>query len=102
MPNIAAKQFDGGHDFKTSFMAGFETGFNETGKADLRCLLHMFLQLCIQIDIDADDLGEEGVSFSGVDANIMQMVIIEHPVIDLFAGSAGIVDFLIFFCSQIL
>ncbi len=51
------------------------------------------------MDIDADDHGEEGVSFPGMDAHIMQMVIIEHSVIDPFAGSAVIVDLLILFCS---
>ncbi len=51
------------------------------------------------MDIDADNHGEEGVSFSDMDAHILQMVIIEHPVIDPFAGGAVIVDFLILFCS---
>ncbi len=42
------------------------------------------------MDIDADDHGEEGALFSGMDSHNMQMVIIEHPVIDPFAGSAVI------------
>lgn len=48
------------------------------------------------MDIDTDDHGEEGVVFPGVDAHIMKMVIIEHPVINPFAGSTVVVDHSIF------
>ncbi len=98
MSDIVMKKINGRHGFKTSLMAGFETGFNETRQSALYCLFHMLLQSCIQMDIDADEHGEEGVPFPGMDAHIMQMVIIEHPVIDPFAGSAVIVDSLILFC----
>ena len=32
MPDIVAEIINGGHDFKTSLMAGFETRLNESGK----------------------------------------------------------------------
>ncbi len=48
------------------------------------------------MNADADDHGEKGVTFSGVDAHIMKMVIIEYPVIDPFAGSAVIINLFIF------
>lgn len=46
--------------------------------------------------IDADGHGEEGIPLSGMDAHIMKMVIVEDPVVYPFAGSAVIVDLLIF------
>ena len=49
------------------------------------------------MDVDADDHGEERVAFSGMDAHIVQMVIIKHPVIYPFTGGTVVVDFLIFF-----
>ena len=48
------------------------------------------------MDVDADDHGEEGITFPGMDAHIMKMVIIEYPVINPFTGSAVVVNFLIF------
>ena len=48
------------------------------------------------MDVDTDDHGEEGITFSSVDTHIMKMVIIEHPVIDPFTGSAVIVNRFIF------
>lgn len=50
------------------------------------------------MDADTDDHGEEGIAFSGVDTHIMKMVVIEYPVVHPFAGSAVIVDFLIYVC----
>ena len=52
------------------------------------------------MDVDADDHGEEGIPFSGMDAHIMQMVIIEHPVINPFAGSTVVVNYLIILCTS--
>ncbi len=43
MADIVAKNFNVGHDFKTSLMAGFETRYNEIRKSDLRCLLRTLL-----------------------------------------------------------
>ena len=77
MPNIAAKEFNGGHDFKTSLMAGFERGFYAFKVMLYLCFLFCpFLQPCVQMDADADNHGEEGIAFSGVDAHVMEMVII--------------------------
>lgn len=44
------------------------------------------------MNIDADDHGEERIPLFGVDAHAMQMVIIEHPVIHSFTGSAVVVN----------
>lgn len=33
------------------------------------------------MDADTNDHGEEGIMFSGVDAHIMEMIIIKHPVV---------------------
>ena len=91
VPDIAAENFNKGHDCKTSLMAGFKTGTQKRFKAGLRFYLCPFLQPGIQMDVDADDHSEEGIAFPGVDAHIMEMVIIKHPVIDPFAGSAVVV-----------
>lgn len=48
------------------------------------------------MDVDADDHGEKEKAFSCVDAHIMKMMIIKHPVVYPFAGSIVIVDRLIF------
>ncbi len=96
MPDIAAKESNGGHGFKTSLMAGLEKEFSKVHKLSLRFLLCSLLQSCIQMDADADDHGEERIAFPGVDAHIMKMVIIEHPVIYPLAGSTVIVNCLIF------
>lgn len=48
------------------------------------------------MNIDADDHGEERIPLSGMDAHVMQLVIIEHPVIHPFAGSTVVVNRLIF------
>ncbi len=48
------------------------------------------------MDVDADNHGEEGIAFSGMYAHTMQVVIIKYPVIYPFAGSAVIVNLLIF------
>ncbi len=96
MPDIAAKESNGGHGFKTSLMAGLEKEFSKVHKLYLRFLLCALLQSCIQMDADADDHGEERIAFPGVDAHIMKMVIIEHPVIYPLAGSTVIVNCLIF------
>ena len=96
VPDIAAENFNKGHDCKTSLMAGFKTGTQKRFKTGLRFFLCPFLQPGIQMDVDADDHSEEGIAFSGMDAHIMEMVIIKNPVIDPFAGSAVVVDQLIF------
>lgn len=97
VPDIEAKEINGGHDFKTSLMAGFEIGLNKVQETALRFLLRELLQACIQMDVDADGHGEKGIAFPGMDAHIMQMVIIKHPVIYPFAGSPVVVNLLIFF-----
>ena len=51
------------------------------------------------MDADADNHSEEGISLPCVDAHIMKMVVIQHPVVHPFTGSAVIVDFLIFLRS---
>lgn len=76
MPDSVAKEFNGGHDFKTSLMAGFERGFRKIPKLSLRFLLYAFLQTGIQMDVDTDDHSKEGVVLSGMYAHVMQMVII--------------------------
>ncbi len=76
MPDIATKVTNGGHGFKNSLMAGFEKGFRKVQKLNLWFLLRKHLQACIQMNIDADNHGEEGKAFPGVDAHIMEMVII--------------------------
>ena len=76
MPDIAAEDFNGGHDFKTSLMAGFETKCPVKSKTGLCFLLRAFLQPGIQMDVNADDHGEERIAFPGVDAHIMKMVVI--------------------------
>ena len=48
------------------------------------------------MDVDTDNHSEERIPFSGVDAHAMQMVIIQYPVINPFAGSTVVVDSLIF------
>ena len=55
------------------------------------------LQSGIQMNIDADDHGEERIPLSGMNAHAMQMVIIKHPVIHPFAGSTVVVNCFIFF-----
>ena len=35
-----------------------------------------FLQPCVQMDTDADNHDKEGIAFSGVDAHVMEIVII--------------------------
>lgn len=52
------------------------------------------------MDIDADDHSKEGVPLSGMDAHFMKMVIVENPVVHPFAGSAVIVNLLIFVRSS--
>ena len=96
VPDIVAENFKKGHDCKTSLMAGFKTGTQKRFKTDLRFFLCPFLQPCIQMDVDADDHSEERITFSGMDAHIMQVVIIEYPVVDSFTGSAVVVDSPIF------
>ena len=51
------------------------------------------------MDADTDNHGEEGIVLPGVDAHIMEMVIIQNSVIYPFTGSAVVVDALIFLCS---
>lgn len=77
-------------------MAGFGGEFSKVQKPDLSILPCVFLQTRIQMDADADDCGKEGIAFSGMDAHIVQMVVIQHPVVYPFAGSTVVVDFLIF------
>ena len=96
VPDIAAENFNKGHDFKTSLMAGFKTGTQKRIKTDLRFFLCSFFQSRIQMDVDVDDHGEERITFFGMDAHIMQVVIIEYPVVDSFTGSAVVVDQLIY------
>lgn len=48
------------------------------------------------MDVDADNHGEEGIALFGMYTHIMQMIIVEYPVIYPFAGSAVIVNLLIF------
>ena len=95
MPDIAAEDSNGGHEFKTSLLAGFESGRSKV-KNGLRFLLCPFLQPCIQMDVDTDDHGEERITFSGMDAHIMQVVIIKYPIVNSFTGSTVVVDLLIF------
>lgn len=76
MPNIEAKEINGGHDFKTSLLAGFERGSGKVQKLYLYFLLYTFLQTCIQMDVDTDDHSKEGIALSGMYAHIMQVVII--------------------------
>lgn len=77
MPDIAAKEFCGGHDLKTSLVAGFERRFRKFKVIPyLQVQSCPFLQPCIQMDADADNHGEEGVTLPGVDAHIMERVII--------------------------
>ena len=76
MPDIAAKEFNGGHDLKTSLMAGLKREFYNTQKKYLQFLLCALLQSCIQMDVNADDHGEKGIAFPGMDAHIMKVVII--------------------------
>lgn len=100
MPDIAVEDFSIGHGFKTSHMAGFEARLYEVRKSDLRFLFCPFLQAGIQMDIDADDHSEEGIAFSGMYAHIVQMVIIKNSVIYPFAGSAVVVNHLVFLRSS--
>lgn len=93
MPKVAAEIVSGGHDFKTSLMAGFEKSMNYEKLYRLHCA---FLQPCIQMDADTDDHGEEGIPLSGMDSHIMQMVVVEDAVIYPFTGSTVIINFLIF------
>lgn len=51
------------------------------------------------MDVDADDHGEKGVMYSGVDAHIMKMVIIEYPVIYPFTGSTVLINLFVFLCA---
>lgn len=96
MPNIEAKEINGGHDFKTSLLAGFERGSGKVQKLNLCFLLHTFLQTCIQMDVDTDDHSKEGIVLSGMYAHIMQVVIIKNPIIYPFTCSTVIVYILIF------
>lgn len=48
------------------------------------------------MDVDTNDHGKKGIPLSGVDTHVMQMVIIEDPVIYPFARSPVIVNLLIF------
>ncbi len=73
--------------------------FKEAGIPALRFLHIALLQSCIQMDIDADDHSEKRIAFSGMDAHIVQMVVIEYTVINPFAGSTVVVNFLIFIRS---
>ena len=50
------------------------------------------------MDTDADDHGKKGIALPGVDAHIMKIVIIQHPVIYPLTGGPVIVGFLIFLC----
>jgi len=95
MPEVAAERSNGRHDFKASLMAGSEK-FCEIGKTALRCLFCPFLQSCIQMDADTDYHGKDGIPLPGMDPHIMQMVVVQDTVIYPFAGSAVIVNLLIF------
>lgn len=48
------------------------------------------------MDIDADDHSEERITFLGMNAHAVQMVVIKNPVIYPFTGSTVVVDLLIF------
>ena len=65
-------------------------------KLTLWLLLCAFFQPGIQINIDADDHGEERIPLSGMDAHAMQMVIIQYSVINPFTGSTVVVNYLKF------
>lgn len=52
------------------------------------------------MDADADNHGKEGIALSGVDAHIMEMVIIQHPIVQPLTGSAVVVNLLILFGSS--
>lgn len=75
MPDIVAKETNGGHGLKTSPEAGFEKD-SVNAKLYLWFLFCPLLQPCVQMDADADNHGEEGITLPGVDAHIMKMVII--------------------------
>lgn len=48
------------------------------------------------MNADTDDHGEEGIPFAGMDSHIMQMIVVQDTVIYPFAGSAVIINLLIF------
>ena len=48
------------------------------------------------MDVDADDHGEKRIPFSGMDSHIMEMVVIQNPVVYPFAGSPVVVNLLVF------
>ena len=50
------------------------------------------------MDTDADNHCEEGIALPCVDAHIMKMIVVQHPVVHPFTGSAVIVGLLIFRC----
>lgn len=70
-------------------MAGFESGSSRDQKSDLCFMFCMLFQPGIQMYIDADNHGKEGIPLSGVDPHIIKMVIVEYPVIYPFAGSTS-------------
>ena len=47
------------------------------------------------MDVDTDDHSEERITLFGMDLHVMQVVIIEYPVVNSFAGSAVVVNFFI-------
>lgn len=47
------------------------------------------------MDIDADDHSKERIPLFGMDAHVVQMVVVKNPVIDPFAGSPVVVNLLI-------
>ena len=76
-------------------MADFETENPYKLETGLCRLFRMLLHLRIQMDTDADDHGEKRITLSGMDAHIMEMVVIEHPVVHSFARSTVVINLLI-------
>ena len=52
------------------------------------------------MDVDADDHGEKRIPFSGMDSHIMEMVVIQNPVVYPFAGSPVVVNLWLFIRSS--
>lgn len=94
--DIAVKEINKGHDFKATLWQILEPGYHKARKIYLKFRVCTLLQPCFQMDIDADDHGEEGIPFSCMDAHIMKMIITEYSVIYPFTGGTVVVNCFIF------
>lgn len=63
------------------------------------CIHLLFLEACIQMDVDTGNHSEEWIAFFTVDLHIMQMIVIEDPIIYPLWTCAVIVDLFIFLCA---